>query len=194
MEIQIQDIKILREKTGLGIAECKSALKEAGGNKEKALEILAMKSKIISQEKENRIVKEGVISAYVHSNNKIGVLVELLCETDFVARSVKFQNLAHEIALQIAAANPQWISKNEVPLKIMQEKRKIIEESLEENKPLEIKEKIIQGKLEQFLKENCLLEQSYIRDEKFTINDLIQEHIALFKENIKLSRFIRFSI
>jgi elongation factor Ts len=102
--------------------------------------------------------------------------------------------LAHEIALQIAAANPQWISKNEVPLKIMQEKRKIIEESLEENKPLEIKEKIIQGKLEQFLKENCLLEQSYIRDEKFTINDLIQEHIALFKENIKLSRFIRFSI
>jgi elongation factor Ts len=194
MEIQIKDIKILREKTGLGIAECKSALKEAGGNKEKALEILAMKSKIISQEKENRIVKEGVISAYVHSNNKIGVLVELLCETDFVARSVKFQNLAHEIALQIAAANPQWISKNEVPLKIMQEKRKIIEESLEENKPLEIKEKIIQGKLEQFLKENCLLEQSYIRDEKFTINDLIQEHIALFKENIKLSRFIRFSI
>ncbi len=194
MEIQIQDIKILREKTGLGIAECKSALKEAGGNKEKALEILAMKSKIISQEKENRIVKEGVISAYVHSNNKIGVLVELLCETDFVARSVKFQNLAHEIALQIAAANPQWISKNEVPLKIMQEKRKIIEESLEENKPMEIKEKIIQGKLEQFLKENCLLEQSYIRDEKFTINDLIQEHIALFKENIKLSRFIRFSI
>ena len=126
MEIQIKDIKILREKTGLGIAECKSALKEAGGNKEKALEILAMKSKIISQEKENRIVKEGVISAYVHSNNKIGVLVELLCETDFVARSVKFQNLAHEIALQIAAANPQWISKNEVPLKIMQEKRKII--------------------------------------------------------------------
>lgn len=194
MEIQIKDIKILREKTGLGIAECKSALKEAGGNKEKALEILAMKSKIISQEKENRIVKEGVISAYVHSNNKIGVLVELLCETDFVARSVKFQNLAHEIALQIAAANPQWISKNEVPLKIMQEKRKIIEESLEENKPMEIKEKIIQGKLEQFLKENCLLEQSYIRDEKFTINDLIQEHIALFKENIKLSRFIRFSI
>lgn len=192
--MEIENIKKLRQETGLGIAECKSALEKAKGDLEKALKILSLEKKKIFQKKQGKEVKEGVISAYVHSNQKIGVLVELLCQTDFVAHSDKFQNLAYEIALQVAASNPQWISKDEVPDEVVKEEKKILKESLPADKPNNIKEKIVQGKLEEFFKENCLLEQVYIRDQKLTINDLIQDHVAFFKENIKISRFVRFSL
>ena len=182
--------------------ECKKALEEAKGDFEKALKILALRSKGIAEQKGEREVKEGVISAYIHSNQKIGVLVELLCETDFVARSPEFQKLAHEIALQVAATNPRWISKDDVPSDIVEARIKNIRETLElsrdrkegSKRGLKNEEKIIQNKLEQFFRESCLLEQPYIRDEKILISDLIKEKIALFKENIKIGRFIRFAI
>ncbi len=197
MGLQIEKIKKLRARTGLGIVECRTALEEAEGDIEKALKILALKSKGIAEQKEEREVKEGVISAYIHSNQKIGVLVELLCETDFVARSPEFQKLAHEIALQVAATNPRWLSKNEVPSDVIKEHIDSVRESFKEEKSKkspEIEEKIVQNKLEQFFRENCLLEQPYIRDESLIINDLIEQKIALFKENIMVGRFVRFAI
>ena len=197
MGLQIEKIKKLRARTGLGIVECRTALEEAEGDIEKALKILALKSKGIAEQKEEREVKEGVISAYIHSNQKIGVLVELLCETDFVARSSEFQKLAHEIALQVAATNPRWLSKNEVPSDVIKEHIDSVRESFKEEKSKkspEIEEKIVQNKLEQFFRENCLLEQPYIRDESLIINDLIEQKIALFKENIMVGRFVRFAI
>ena len=135
-----------------------------------------------------------MISAYIHSNKKIGVLVELLCETDFVARLPEFEELAHEIALQVAATNPLWLSKDDVPEEVKQEQKAFFLQEIDANKPPEIKEKILQGKLEQFYKQNCLLSQPYIKDDKITVEDLIKQKIGVLKENIKVGKFVRLTL
>ncbi|MCD6096953.1 elongation factor Ts [bacterium] len=194
MDVNVKDIKKLRELTGLGIADCKNALLKAQGDIEKAIKILSSKSKDIAQAKQGREVSQGVISAYIHSNKKIGVLVELLCETDFVARLPEFEELAHEIALQVAATNPLWLSKDDVPEEVKQEQKAFFLQEIDANKPPEIKEKILQGKLEQFYKQNCLLSQPYIKDDKITVEDLIKQKIGVLKENIKVGKFVRLTL
>ncbi len=192
MELEI--IKQLREKTGAGILECQQTLKEANNDIEKAVELLRKKGEKIMAKKQTRTVNEGIVESYIHNNRKIGVLLELVCETDFVARNKEFQELAHDLAMQIAAADPQWLKIEDVPEDIVSKEKEIAQASLPQDKPEEVKEKILQGKLEKFYNQFCLLEQNFIKDETKKIIDLIQEKIAKLGENIQVKRFIRFQL
>jgi elongation factor Ts len=188
-------IKQLREKTGAGISDCQKALQEANNDLNKAIEILRKKGQKIALSKQERIMKEGIIDAYIHSNKKIGVLVEVTCETDFVARNQEFRDFVHDIAMQIAATNPQWINPEDVPTEIIQKEKEIYKEELaNEKKPAQVIDKIIEGKLQKFYTENCLLKQPFIKNDKITIEDLLKEKIAKIGENIKIQRFVRFSL
>lgn len=187
-------VKQLRDKTGTGILDCREALEESGGNIEKAIEILRKKGQKIMENRQYKETKEGVIEAYIHSNGKIGVLIKLVCETDFVAKNKEFRELAHDLALQIAAANPQWLKPEDIPTEILAREREIASEGLSKDKPVEIKEKIIQGKLNKFYNQCCLLEQPFIKDDKMTIKELIQEKIAKMGENIQVKEFIRLEL
>lgn len=193
MKVDISFVKELRKKTGLGVIECKKALEEAEGDIEKAIEILKKKGIEISQKKAERETTEGVIGAYVHTNGKIGVLVEVNCESDFVARNSEFQELVKNLALQITATNPQWIDVNSVPEKVITEQKEIIKEQYKD-KPSEVLEKIIEGKLKDFYKEKVLLEQLFIRDDTITVKEYVNSKIAKLGENIKIRRFARFEI
>jgi len=192
MELEI--IKQLREKTGAGILECQQTLKEANNDIEKAVELLRKKGEKIMAKKQTRTVNEGIVESYIHNNRKIGVLLELVCETDFVARNKEFQELAHDLAMQIAATDPQWLKIEDVPEDIVSKEKEIAQASLPQDKPEEVKEKILQGKLEKFYNQFCLLEQNFIKDETKKIIDLIQEKIAKLGENIQVKRFIRFQL
>ncbi len=189
-----EKIKQLRQKTGIGIIECQKALKQAKGDLEKAVEILRKKGQKIVKNKHGRAVNEGVVEAYIHSNHKIGVLIELVCETDFVARSNEFKQLAHDLAMQVAAVNPQWIKPEDVPKKVLDKEKEIAKENLPKGKPSKVVEKIVNGRLQKFYIENCLLEQPFIKNEKIIIKQLIQEKIAKSGENIQVKRFIRFEL
>ncbi len=191
---KIENIKELREQTGSGVLDCQKALKEANNDLEKAIEILRKKGKKIMAQKQSRSTNEGVIEAYVHNNNKIGVLVTLVCETDFVARNKEFKELAHDLAMQVAANNPQWIKPEDVPEEVIAQERKIIKEGLPQNKDLQIQEKIINGRLDKFYTEVCLLEQPFIKEDDKKIKELIQEKVAKLGENIQVSNFIRFEL
>ncbi len=162
MKVPISLVKELREKTGLGVMDCKKALEEAEGNMEKAIEILKRKGIKISEKKAERETSEGLIGAYVHLNGKIGVLVEVNCETDFVAKTDDFKELVKNLTLQIAATSPLWIDRDSVPEEVIEEKKREIEEEFKD-KPPHVMEKIIKGKLEEFFKEKVLLEQPFIR-------------------------------
>jgi elongation factor Ts len=193
--IDLNLIKKLREKTGAGFSDCQKALEEANNDIEKAIEILRKKGQKIALAKQERETKEGIIDAYIHSNKKIGVLIEVTCETDFVARNQEFQTFVHDLAMQIAATNPKWISVEDIPPEIIEKEKEIYKEELkEEKKSQEVIEKIIEGKLQKFYAENCLLKQPFIKNEKITIEDLLKEKIAKMGENIKIQRFIRFSL
>lgn len=192
MELEI--IKQLREKTGAGILECQQALKEADNNIEKAVENLRKKGEKIMAKKQTRTVNEGIIESYIHNNRKIGVLLELVCETDFVARNGEFQELAHNLAMQIAATDPQWLKVEDVPEDIVNKEKEIARASLPQDKPEQVKEKILQGKLEKFYNQFCLLEQNFIKDETKKIIDIIQEKIAKLGENIQIKKFTRFQL
>ena len=173
----------------------KEALKEAKGNTEKAIEILRKKGAEIAAEKSSREAKEGVIASYVHNNNKIGVLVELSCETDFVARNEEFQQVGKNIAMQVAAMNPMALTPEEIDAKVLEKEKEIFAEQLKgEKKPDDVKEKILEGKLKKFKEENSLLTQKFIKDEKKTIADLITDLVGKLKENIQLKRFVRFEV
>ena len=187
-------VQQLRKKTGVGILECQNALKQSNGNIDKATEILRKKGKKIVESKRGRDVKEGIIEAYIHSNAKIGVLVELVCETDFVARNKEFKELAHNLAMQIAATDPKWIRQEDIPKQTLDKEKEIIKESLLKQKSNKVGEKIIQGKLKKFYTETCLLNQVFIKDEKIIIKELIQEKIARLGENIQIKKFIRFAL
>jgi len=193
--ITIDQIKQLREKTGLSIMECKKALIESGGDEAKALQILRERGEKVVEKKAQREVKQGLIEAYIHSNKRVGVLLELLCETDFVARNPQFQELAHNLAMHIAAMNPLYLKKEDIPEEKIEEEKKIIQKQFEgQNKPPQILEQIIQGKIEKYAQEVCLLSQPYIKNEDQTIEDLIKEYINKLGENIKIGKFVRFEI
>jgi elongation factor Ts len=195
MEITADMVKELRERTGIGMMECKRALEEAAGDQEKAIEILRKKGYARAQDKADRATGEGRIGSYIHTNGNIGVLVEVNCETDFVAKNEEFLELVKNIAMHIAASHPKYVSSADVPAELLEKEREIIREQFKDSKkPAEIVEKIVEGKLAKFYEEICLLEQPYIRDDKMKVKDLIAQFIGKFKENTKVSRFARYQI
>ena len=194
-EITTEKIKELRAKTGAGIVDCKKALQEADGDIEKALEILRKKGAAKAAKKADRATAEGIVVSYIHAGGKVGSLVEINCETDFVARTEDFKALGHEIAMQVAAMNPKYVSREEVPAEIIEKEKEILkEQALAEGKPEHIVEKIVEGRLNKFYSENCLLEQPWIKDDSKTIGDLVKEYITKLGENIKVKRFCRFGV
>lgn len=188
-------VKELREKTGAGMMECKKALVETDGDMEKAAIYLREKGLAAAAKKAGRAANDGKIEAYIHAGSKLGVLVEVNCETDFVAKTNEYQQLCREIAMQIAASNPLYISREEIPEEIVEREKAIYKtQALNEGKPEKIVEKIATGKLEKFYREVCLLEQPYIRDSEKTVRDLLNEQIAHLGENILVRRFVRFCL
>ncbi|MFN3533155.1 MAG: translation elongation factor Ts [Candidatus Brocadia sp.] len=183
----------LREQTGAGILECKNALDEVNGDFEKALEIIKKKGVAKAAKKEQRVTAEGRIGSYIHTNGKLGVMVELNCETDFVAKNEVFQQLLKDICMQVAATKPIAIKREDIPVNVIEEQKKIFMEEAK-GKPANIIEKIIAGKLDNFYKEKCLLEQPFIKDNTQTIQDLLVANIAKIGENIKINRFVRFEV
>ena len=195
MDITAAMVKELRERTGIGMMECKKALEEAGGDADKAIEILRKKGYARAKDKAGRAACEGAVGSYIHTNSKIGVLVEVNCETDFVARDEEFKELVKNIAMHIAASAPLYVGPEDIPAEIVEKEKDIIREQLKDSKkPAEIIEKIVQGKLGKFYEEVCLLEQPYIKDDKHKVKDLVVQFIAKFKENTKVARFVRFQI
>jgi elongation factor Ts len=193
--VSIEQIKKLREETGISISECKKALEASKGNLEKAKVILKEWGKEFSKKKIERETKQGIVEGYIHPGKKIGVMVELNCESDFVARSEDFQKLAHEICLQAAAMSPLFSKKEDIPDDFLFGERKIWEEQLKDSgKSKKIIDEIISGKLEKFKEEISLLSQLWIKDETKTVKDLIDEYISRLGENIVVGRFIRFEI
>jgi elongation factor Ts len=192
-------IKALREKTGAGMMECKTALVESAGDEEKAIEILRKRGLATASKKSGRVAAEGMVHAYIHAGGKIGVLVEVNCETDFTGRSEEFRTLVHDIAMQIAAAEPRFISKEDVPAAVLDKEREIALEQARldpknENKPALVLEKIVEGRVAKFYQEACLMEQPFIRDQNKTVGDLIRHLIQNTGENIKVRRFERYKM
>ena len=195
MEITAEKVKELRERTGIGMMECKAALAESDCDLEKAIELLRKKGYARAEAKSSRAAKEGLVGSYIHMNGRIGVLIEVNCESDFVARNSEFQDLVKELGLQIAAAKPRWIASTDVPADIVAKEKEIILAQLGDmKKPPEIMEKIVQGKLGKFFEEVCLLDQPYIREDKIKVRDLLTQLVAKMGENIKIGRFARFEI
>lgn len=195
MEISAELVKELRDKTGVGIMACKNALEDSEGNIDKAIEILRKKGIAKAQKREGRIASEGQIQAYVHMGGKIGVLVEVNCETDFSANTDDFTYFSKNLAMQIAATNPLAISPDKLPPEIVEREKEIYRvQALQAGKPEKVVEKIIEGKLRKFYSEVCLLNQAYIRDPDMTIEDLLNELKAKTGENIIISRFARFQL
>ncbi len=194
MNITAQMIADFRKRTGLPMMECKKALIETGGDEEKAIEFLRKRGITKAAEKSERTTKSGLVESYVHGG-KIGVLVEVLSETDFVAKNDEFKSFVHDVALHIAAANPKYLSKDDVPKEEVLEERKILEDQLAaEKKPAEIVQKIIDGKLEKFYSKICLLNQPFVKDQEMTVGGLLTSKVAKIGENIVISRFCRFEI
>ena len=188
-------VKELREKTGAPFLDCKNALVETDGDFEKASEVLRIKGVAKAAKKTTRKTDQGIISSYVHAGGKIGVMLEVSCETDFVARNDEFQNLCREVAMQIAANNPIYVKKEEVSEEEIENERRILKaEAMESGKPENIAEKMVAGRINKFFEEICLLEQPYIRDPKIKIMDLVNNLIAKIGENIVVKRFVRYQL
>jgi len=188
-------IKELRERTGAGMADCKKALVESEAVMDKAIEYLRVKGLAKAAKKAGRIATEGLITQYIHGNGRIGVLLETNCETDFVARNPEFVNFTKEVAMQIAAMNPQFVSSDEIPSNVVDKERSIRrEQAAESGKPAAVVEKMIEGQISKWMKEICLLDQPWVRDDKKTIRDLQQELVAKLGENVRVRRFTRFEL
>ncbi|MEG6585913.1 translation elongation factor Ts [Dendrosporobacter sp. 1207_IL3150] len=193
--ITSQMVKELRERTGAGMMDCKKALTETNGDLDKAVDFLREKGLAAAAKKAGRVAAEGVVESYIHGGGRIGVLVEINCETDFVAKTDDFKGLARDIAMQIAAANPSYVRREEVPAEIVEHEREVLRaQALNEGKPANIVEKMIVGRVEKYYKEVCLLEQGFIKDPDKTINQLINETIAKIGENISIRRFTRYQL
>jgi elongation factor Ts len=193
--ISAASVKALRDKTGAGMMDCKKALGECNGDEEKAVAWLREKGLSKAQKRAGRATSEGVIGSYIHSNGKLGVIVEIKCETDFVARSERFLEFAKNVAMQIAAANPVCVTPEEVPADLLAKEREIFKnQAMEEGKPEAIAEKIVDGRIKKFYKEICLLEQPFIKDDKVTIKDLMNELVGVIGENIQIGRFTRMAL
>ncbi|MFP3895834.1 MAG: translation elongation factor Ts [Anaerolineales bacterium] len=194
MATNVEKVKELREITGGGVLDCKRALDEAGGDIEEAAEILRQEGYAAAAERADRIAEEGCVDAYIHTDSKLGSLIQVNCETDFVARTEEFRTLCHDLAMQVAATAPQWVSREDIPDAVIKEQTEQYLSEIEDDKPEHILERILEGKLDKFCKEQCLLEQSFIRDDEKTIQQLITEAIAETGENIVIKRFSRFKI
>ena len=186
-------IKTLREKTNAGIMDCKKAIKEATGNIEKAIEILRKKGIKLASEKSSRATSDGCIESYIHSNGKIGVLLEVNCETDFVAKNEEFRKFIRDVSMQIAAARPKCVKKEDVPKDVLEKEKEILMATIK-NKPKEAMDKILAGKMEKFYGEACLLEQPFIKDPKTKVKDLLHTLVAKIGENIVIRRFTRYQL
>ena len=194
MAVTAAMVKELREKTGSGMMDCKKALEESNGDMEKSIELLREKGLANAAKKSGRIAAEGLVESYIHGG-RIGVLVEVNSETDFVAKNTEFKQFVKDVAMQIAAANPQYINREEVSVESIQKEKDILRaQALHEGKPEKIVDKMVEGRIEKYFKEVCLLEQSFIRDPEITIQDLLNEKIAKIGENISIRRFVRFEV
>jgi len=195
MKVDINKLKELRARTGAGVVDCRNALQESEGDIDKAIEILRRKGIVKAAKKAGRITKEGIIDAYIHPGERIGVMIEVNCETDFVARNQEFRRFVHDLSLQIAATDPISVSREDVPLDVIEKEKSIYREQIDtEKKPPHIIDKIVNGKLEKFYRDVCLLEQPFVKNPEITIGDYLKEHIAKFGENIIIRRFIRYRL
>lgn len=195
MSFTAQDVKTLRERTGCGMMDCKTALTETNGDMDKAVDYLREKGMAKAAKKAGRIAAEGIVDSYIHMGGKIGVLLELNCETDFVARGDQFKNLAHDICLHIAAANPQYLTAEEVPADVIEKEKAILKaQALEEGKPEAIVERMVEGRIKSFYDDNCLLNQKFVKDPSKTISQLVVEATATIGEKISVRRFVRFEM
>ncbi len=192
-------IKALREKTGAGMMECKSALTEAEGNEDKAIEILRKRGLATATKKAGRVAAEGLVDSYIHAGGKVGVLVEVNCETDFVARGEEFRTFVHDLAMHVTAAEPRYTTKEEVPEDVLAKEREIALEAARNdpknaNKPEQVLEKIVEGRVSKFYQEACLMEQPFVKDQNITVGELVRQMISKTGENIKVRRFTRFKM
>jgi elongation factor Ts len=188
-------VKELRERTGAGMMDCKKALEESGGNIEKAIEFLRIKGLSKAAKKADREANEGLVMSYIHPGNRIGVLVEVNCETDFVARTDEFQALVRNLAMHIAAASPLGVNREDISAELLEKEKEVFkQQALEEGKPAAVVEKIVQGRIEKFYAEAALMDQVYVRDNEKRVKDLVNEAISKLGENIKVARFARFQL
>lgn len=195
MDVSAASVKELREKTGAGIMDCKKALAESGGDVDQAVDVLRRKGLASAAKKMGRVTAEGLVGAYIHAGGKIGVLLELNCETDFVARTPEFQVLVKDLAMQIAAANPRYIRPEEIsPEELEKEKAIYRQQAIDSGKPEGVVDKIVEGKMERFYSEVCLLEQAFIKDPDRKVADLLRDAIARLGENIQVRRFVRYHL
>jgi elongation factor Ts len=194
MAITVDMVKELRERTGAGVLDCRNVLEEVGGDFDKAAALLRKKGLAIAAKKAEREAKEGLVEAYIHGGGRLGVLLELNCETDFVARTADFRELAHDLAMQIAATNPQYLIPEDIPTDVLEGQRRREREQVGGDKPEEVVERILEGKLKKYYQEVCLLEQPFIKDEGVNIRELMTAKIAKLGENIKVRRFARFEL
>jgi len=194
-EISAAMVKQLREKTGAGMMDCKTALSEVGGDMEKAIEFLRKKGLATAQKRAGRAMTEGTIQSYIHMNAKLGVMVEVNCETDFVAKNDDFKSFAKNIAMHIAASNPLGITPEDVPQAVIEKEKEIYRaQALDLGKPANVLDKIVEGKLKKFYQDSCLMNQPYVRNPDITVADLLNELIAKIGENISIKRFVRYQI
>jgi len=194
MVVSTDLIRTLREKTNAPMMDCKKALVEANGDIKTAIEILKKRGQIVALKKAGRTAKEGIVESYIHSNNKIGVLLEVNCETDFVGRNEDFRRFVKDVCMQVAASAPSYVSREEVPKATTQREKEILKEQVKGKKPENVIEKIINGKIEKFYSEVCLLDQPFIKDDKLTIKDYLNTLIGKIGENIVIRRFVRFQV
>ncbi|HQK22188.1 MAG TPA: translation elongation factor Ts [Candidatus Latescibacteria bacterium] len=195
MEITAAQVKELREKTGAGMMECKKALGETNGDLQKAIDYLREQGILKSAKLGSRATSQGAIFSYVHPGDQLGVLVEINCETDFVARTDDFKALGKNIAMQVAASAPQYVSRDQVPQEVLDHEKEVSRaQAKAEGKPEKILDKIVEGRLEKYFQEVCLLDQAYIRDDSHKVSDLVTEAIAKIRENITIKRFVRFKV
>ncbi|WP_017813708.1 MULTISPECIES: translation elongation factor Ts [Paenibacillus] len=195
MAVSASAVKELREKTGAGMLDCKKALEETGGDIAKAVDVLREKGLSAAANKAGRAATEGTVESYIHAGGRIGVLVEINCETDFVGKTDQFKSFARDIAMQIAAANPLYVRREEVPAEAIEKEKEILKaQALNEGKPEKIVEKMVEGRINKYYEEYCLLEQSFVKDPDKTINQLLNEKISTIGENISIRRFARFEL
>ena len=198
-EISMSSVKDLREKTGAGMVDCKNALVEAEGDIEKAVELLRKKGMATADKKAGRVTAEGAVGSYIHMGGKVGVMVEINCESDFVSRGEEFQQLVKDVAMHIAASDPKYLRREEVPADVLAKEREILRDQLKNdpknaNKPADVVDKIIEGRVNKYYEENVLLDQAYVKDPSKTIGELVAEKIASIKENITVRRYTRYKM
>ncbi len=193
--ITASEVKALRERTGAGMMDCKRALTDANGDMERAVEILREKGLSAAAKKSGRIAAEGIVESYIHLGGKIGVMVEVNCETDFVAKTPEFKSFVRDIAMHIAAAKPDYLNRDEVPAAVLEKEKEILRaQALNEGKPEKIVERMVEGRIKKFYEDNCLLDQHFVKDTDKTIQDLITEKVATIGEKISVRRFVRYEM